>query len=243
VNYIPLNQVTHQIAYPIPCCDCAVNLAFGVALFFWLYDASTGYHQLAISPESQEKSAFQGTEAIKWTYMVMPYGPINGPATFIQMIHDLDSAWKDIATRSGISMDDNMNTNIIVDDIFDWALSFDSALQYMECQLRICKAYHLTLSLKTSHFFLTRFEFLGIDVSMDGNSPAMSKHQFLGHWPKPEFVCNLASFIGFVQFHNVFIPFFEVYTKPLRDIMQHEYTLRVGDLWTRAAAAAFDELR
>jgi hypothetical protein len=94
----------------------------------------------------QEKLAFQGTDAIKWTYMVMPFGPTNDPATFIQMIHDIDSAWKDLATWSGINVDDNTNTNIIVDDIFNWALSFDSALQYMECQLWICKAYHLTLS-------------------------------------------------------------------------------------------------
>jgi hypothetical protein len=132
VNYIPLNQVTPQTSYPVPCCDCAVNLAFGITLFFWLFDAPTGYHQLAISPELQENLAFQGTDTIKWTYTVMPLGPTNGPATFIQMIHDLNSAWKDLATQSGISVDDNMNTNIIVDDIFNWALSFDSALQYME---------------------------------------------------------------------------------------------------------------
>ncbi len=34
VNYICLNQVIHKIAYPIPCCECAVNLAFVIALFF-----------------------------------------------------------------------------------------------------------------------------------------------------------------------------------------------------------------
>jgi hypothetical protein len=68
----------------------------------------------------------------------------------------------------------------------------------------------------------------------------MSKHQLL-HWPTPEFVRNIASFIVFVQFYSAFIPYFKVCAKPLRDIMQHEYTLRVEDLWTPAAAAAFDE--
>ncbi len=61
-------------------------------------------------------------------------------------------------------MDDNTNMNIIMDDIVNWALSFDSALQYTECQLQICKAYHLTLSLKKSCFFLKHFKFVGIDV-------------------------------------------------------------------------------
>jgi hypothetical protein len=127
--------------------------------------------------------------------MVMPFGRTNGPMTFIQMVHYLDCPWKDLATRSGISVDDNTNANIIVHDIFNWALSFDSALQYMECQLQICKAYRLTLSLKKSCFFLKRFEFVGMYVSSDGNCPTMSKHQLLDHWPRPEFVCNVASFM------------------------------------------------
>jgi hypothetical protein len=54
----------------------------------------------------------------------MPFGPTNSPATFIQMIHDLDSAWKDLAATCGIIIDDDTNTNIIVNDIFNWAKIF-----------------------------------------------------------------------------------------------------------------------
>jgi hypothetical protein len=96
VNYIPLNQVTRLIAFPIPRCDMAVGMAFGLNKFLWMYDALMGYHQLLVSPKTQEKLAFQGPDAIKWTYTVMPFGPTNGPATFIKIIHDLDSAWKDL---------------------------------------------------------------------------------------------------------------------------------------------------
>jgi hypothetical protein len=99
VNYIPLNQVTRLIAFPIPRCDIAVGMAFGSSQFLWMYDAPMGYHQLLVSPKTQEKLAFQGPDAIKWTYTVMPFGPTNGPATFIQMIHDLDFAWKELAAK------------------------------------------------------------------------------------------------------------------------------------------------
>ncbi len=114
----------------------------------------------------------------------------------------------------------------------------------MECQLQICKAYCLTLSLKKSCFFLKCFKFVGANVLPDGNRPAMSKHQLLDHWPTPEFVRNIVSFIGFVQFCSAFIFYFEICKKLLWEIMQHEYTSCVGDLWTPAAAAAvaFDEL-
>jgi hypothetical protein len=126
----------------------AVNMAFGSSMWHWMYDAPMGHHQLLVVPESQEKLAFQGPDAIKWTYVVMPFEPVNGLSTFIAMIHDLDSIWKGLAVSQGLPIDDDTNTNIIVDDIFNWSKTFDDALRYIECQLHVCKAYHLTLSLK-----------------------------------------------------------------------------------------------
>jgi hypothetical protein len=69
----------------------AINEEFGMGKFHWLFDAPMGYHQLAVALASQEKLAFQGPDAIKWTYTIMPFGPTNGPATFINFIHDFDS--------------------------------------------------------------------------------------------------------------------------------------------------------
>ncbi len=214
VNYIPLNQVTRQIAYPIPRCDAAVDGAFR-GRWIWLYDAPMGYHQIRASDKTQEKLAFQGTDAIKWTYNVMPFGPTNGPATFVQMIHNVDSIWKQYAVTTGIDIGNDVDTTIIIDDIMNWATSFDVALKYIVCQLKICKAYRLTLSLKKSHFFPARLEFVGIAVSPDGNRPAMSKHKLLRHWPIPQLVQDVASFVGFLQFYSKFLPNFEIRVEPL----------------------------
>ena len=57
----------------------------------WMFDLPMGFRQLAVSLASIEKLAFEGVDAIKWTYTVIPFGPTNGPATFITFIHDLDS--------------------------------------------------------------------------------------------------------------------------------------------------------
>jgi hypothetical protein len=65
VNYIPLNGITCIIAYSIPRCDSAVFNKFGCALWWWMFNAPMGYHQLAIALVSQEKLAFQGVDAIK----------------------------------------------------------------------------------------------------------------------------------------------------------------------------------
>jgi hypothetical protein len=169
-----------------------------------------GYHQLAVAPSSQEKLAFQGPNAIKWTYRVMPFGPTNGPATFINFIHDIDSKWKALATKSGLVIDDDTNTKIIIDDIFSWGKTLDKALLYIECQLRVCRSYRLSLSLRKSHIFPKRFKFVGIDMRLDGNCPAMSKHQLYEHWPQPEIVRDVAKIVGFAQFYSKFIPQFEL---------------------------------
>ena len=97
INYIPLNQVTHPVAYPIPCCDSAVHLTFSDGRWMWMWDAPQGYQQIGVERESQEKLAFAGPDATKWTYNVMPFGPVNRPTTFIAFIHDVNSTWKDLA--------------------------------------------------------------------------------------------------------------------------------------------------
>ena len=141
-----------------------------------MFDAPMGYHQRAMDLASQEKLSFQGVNAIKWTYTVMSFGTTNGPATFINFIHDVDSIWKEFAKSSGLTINDNKNTRIIVDDIVSWANSFKRLLIYMKWQLTICCAYRLSLNLGKSHFFPRRFAFVGVDICHEGNCPAKSKH-------------------------------------------------------------------
>jgi hypothetical protein len=239
VNYIPLNKITHIITYPIPRCDSAIFLAFGTAQWCWMWDAPQGYHQIRVAKESQEKLAFAGPNATKWTYNIMPFGPVNGPLTFIAFIHDMDGTWKDLACSLGLAINKNMNTTIIVDNIMSWANQAMAVLLYMECQLCVCLSQNLLLSLKKSHIFPKRFKFVGVDVSPDGNRPAMSKHSLLHHWPALELVCDIAKFVGFSQFYSRFIPHFEQRIGALRAVMMNEYTNPVGPYWSPSAKAAF----
>jgi hypothetical protein len=203
-----------------------------------------GYHQLAVAPSSQEKLAFQGPNAIKWTYRVMPFGPTNGPVTFINFIHDVDSQWKALATKSGLFIDNDANTKIILDDIFSWGKTLDKALLYIECQLRVCQSYRLSLSLCKSHIFPKRFEFVGIDVCSEGSCPAMSKHQLLEHWPQPDIVRDVAKIVGFVQFYSKFIPQFELQISPLCDLTtKFEYTDPVTPHWSSEAQQSFKDIK
>ena len=133
VNYIPLNSVTKVIAMPIPRCDSAVWEACGGSNWKWLMDAISGYNQIRVAKSSRAKLAFAGPKCTKYTYNVMPFGPVNGPVIFIVFIHDMDCTWKELGRKRGIVFDSKTDTRIIVDDIFNWADTFETFIKYLTC--------------------------------------------------------------------------------------------------------------
>jgi hypothetical protein len=86
-------------------------------------------------------------------------------------------------------------------------------------------------------------QIVGVDVSPDGNRPAMSKHSLLHHWPAPKLVRNIAKFVGFAQFYSRFIPHFKQHIGALRTVMMNKYTDLVGPYWSPGAKAAFLDIR
>ena len=74
---------------------------------------------------SHAKLAFTGPNNTKYTYNVMPFGPVNDLVMSVFFIHDMDSTWKGLAKTRGIVIDaktgTGTSTRIIVGDIFSWA--------------------------------------------------------------------------------------------------------------------------
>ena len=50
-------------------------------------------------------------------------------------MHDMNFEWQQLALRRDVPIGPNTNTKIIVDDLFNFAEDFTTALDYMECQL------------------------------------------------------------------------------------------------------------
>ena len=111
-------------------------------------DAISGYNQIRVAESSRDKLAFARPNCTKYTYFVMPFGPVNGPVIFIVFIHNMDATWKTLATSRGIIFDASTGTRIIVDDIFSWAPTFECFIKYLTCQLDVRLSQHLSLSLK-----------------------------------------------------------------------------------------------
>ena len=198
-------------------------------------DVPSGYHQTRVAESSQQKLAFAGPNSTKWTWRVMPFGPVNGPVIFIIFVHDMDGTWKAVAATRGLDLSSGkIGTRIIVDDIFSWADTFENFLAYLRCQLEVCRSHNLSLSLKKSLFLPSAIEFVGHDVCADGNRPAQSKKSLLQSWPPFVTIRDLHSFVGFLNFYSPYIPNMELRIPLIRELMTLELDERIGSRWTPA---------
>jgi hypothetical protein len=80
VEFRELNKTTYIDYFPFPFIDQVLDTLSGKRYFYFL-DGFSGYNQIQISPEDQEKTTFTfpwGTYA----YRVLPFGLCNSPATF-----------------------------------------------------------------------------------------------------------------------------------------------------------------
>ena len=80
IDYRKLNAATCKDHFPLPFIDLILERLAGYKYYYFL-DKYSGYNQIPITPEDQEKTTFTcpfGTFA----YRRMPFGLCNAPATF-----------------------------------------------------------------------------------------------------------------------------------------------------------------
>jgi len=90
VDYRKLNATTKLTSYPLPRMDDLFDRLSGVKYFSKL-DLVMGFHQIPMSKESQEMTAFTTTDGT-FEFTRMPFGLCNAPATFQRLMdHTLGS--------------------------------------------------------------------------------------------------------------------------------------------------------
>ena len=119
-----------------------------------------------------------------YTYSVMPSGPVNGPVMFIRMMCNINGKWQVMAIDNGVTIDNDTNTKISVDNSFNYAISEDQVILYMEAQFTTAALCRLSFSLPKSLSFPNLVEFVSISIGIEFNMPAASKFELLHTWLK-----------------------------------------------------------
>ena len=80
IDYRKLNDATRKDHYPLPFMDQMLERLAGQSFYCFL-DGYSGYNQIVVDPNDQEKTAFTRPFGV-FAYRRMPFGLCNAPAAF-----------------------------------------------------------------------------------------------------------------------------------------------------------------
>ena len=197
--------MTRKDHFPLPFMDQILERVAGHEFYCFL-DGYSGYNQIAIAPEDQEKTTFTcpfGTFA----YRRMPFGLCNAPATFQRCML---SIFSDMVERI---------LEVFLDDFSVFGDSFDDCLSNLKKVLARCEEKNLVLNWEKCHFMVTHGIVLGHIVSSKGIEVDKSKIELISNLPIPKSVKDVRSFLGHAGFYRRFIKDFSAISRPLSNLL------------------------
>jgi len=124
IDYRRLNQATRKDHFPLPFMDQMLERLAGQAFYCFL-DGYSGYNQIAVSPDDQEKTVFKCLFGM-FAYRRMPFGLCNAPATFQRCMLAIFS---DLLEK---------NIEVFMDDFSVFGKSFNHCLYHLYVVLKRC---------------------------------------------------------------------------------------------------------
>ncbi|KAJ9553266.1 hypothetical protein OSB04_017311 [Centaurea solstitialis] len=225
IDYRKLNDATRKDHFPLPFIDQMLERLAGHEFYCFL-DGYSGYNQIPIDPEDQNKTTFTCSYGT-FAYRRMPFGLCNAPATFQRCMMAIFS---DMVERS---------IEIFIDDFSVFGPSFDSCLANLEAVLKRCEETSLVLNWEKCHFMVTERIVLGHKVSKHGIEVDKAKVAVIENLPYPKSVKGVRSFLGHVGFYRRFIKDFSKITKPLCSLLLKDAKFE----FTNECISAFDKLK
>ncbi|KAJ9544157.1 hypothetical protein OSB04_023864 [Centaurea solstitialis] len=208
MDYRRLNKVTQKDHFPLPFVNQMLD-RLARKKFYCFLDGYSGYSQIAIAPDDQEKSTFTcpyGTFAFRR----MPFGLCNAPTTLQRCMM---SIFSDMLENS---------MEIFMDDFSVYGTSYDECLQYLEKCLERCEKTDLVLNWEKCHFMVEEGIVLGHLISKRGIEVDKAKLVVISKFPEPITIKGVRSFLGHAGFYRRFIKDFSKISKPLCVLLQHD---------------------
>ncbi|CAL2238234.1 unnamed protein product [Prunus armeniaca] len=204
-DYRKLNSYTRKDYFPMPFIDQMLERLAGHSYYCFL-DGYSGYNQIAIAPEDQEKTTFTcpfGTFA----YRRMPFGLCNAPATFQRCMLAIFS---DMIERF---------IEVFMDDFSVFGSSFDTCLNHLSLVLQRCQETNLILNWEKCQFMVKQGVVLGHVISSKGIEVDKAKIDIISNMAAPTSVKGVRSFLGHAGFYRRFIKDFSKITHPLCNLL------------------------
>ncbi|XLU24114.1 hypothetical protein S245_060180, partial [Arachis hypogaea] len=205
IDYRRLNTATRKDHFPLPFIDQMLERLAGHDYYCFL-DGYSGYNQIAVDPQDQEKTAFTCPSGV-FAYRRMPFGLCNAPATFQRCML---SIFSDMVEKF---------LEVFMDDFSVYGDSFSSCLDHLKLVLKRCQETNLVLNWEKCHFMVTEGIVLGHKISNKGIEVDQAKIEVIEKLPPPASVKAIRSFLGHAGFYRRFIKDFSKIAKPLSNLL------------------------
>ncbi|XP_052189944.1 uncharacterized protein LOC127799754 [Diospyros lotus] len=225
IDYRRLNLATKKDHFSLPFIDQMLERLAGKSHYCFL-DGFSGYFQICIAPEDQEKTTFTcafGTFA----YRRMPFGLCKAPGTFQRC---MVSIFSDLLEHY---------MEVFMDDFSVYGTSFDDCLVSLGKVLERCVEKNLVLNYEKCHFMVEQGIVLGHVISKQGIAVDSAKVDVIASLPYPASVREVCSFLGHAGFYRRFIQDFSKIAIPLSHLFQKDVDFKFDEQCKRA----FEELK
>ncbi|KAG7567533.1 Integrase catalytic core [Arabidopsis thaliana x Arabidopsis arenosa] len=154
VDFTDLNKACPKDSFPLPHIDRLVESTTGHEMMSFM-DAFSGYNQILMSPEDQEKIAFI-TDRGTYCYIVMPFGLKNVGATYQRLVNVM---FKDLLGKT---------MEVYIDDMLVKSITSTSHIEHLEQCFAILNQFGMKLNPSKCTFVVPSGEFLGYIVTERG---------------------------------------------------------------------------
>ena len=225
VDYRKLNSQTVADSYPLPRMDDLLHEAKPTS-FMTTIDLRSGYHQVPVHPEDQDKTAFVcpfGT----FRFLRMPFGLKNAPATFQRMIDRFRNGLEDILTLT------------YLDDIIILSETFEKHLSDLQAVFERLLLFKLTANRAKCHFASSRVKYLGFWITKKGIEVDQEKVSAIQRIPPPKNIKEVQSFLQTCSWFRRYIQDFAAISRPLSDLTKKKVPWK----WELDQQQAFETLK
>nr|GEW22379.1 reverse transcriptase domain-containing protein [Tanacetum cinerariifolium] len=208
IDYRKLNDATRKDHFPLPFMDKMFE-RFAGNEFYCFLDGFSGYFQILIDPQDQEKNTFTcpyGTFA----YRRMPFGLCNAPGTFQRYMM---SIFHDMIEKT---------MEMFMDDFLVFGDCFSSCLTNLDKMLNRCEETNLVLNWEKCHFMCREGIVLGHKILKSGIEVDRAKVDVIAKLPHPTTVKGVRSFLGHAGFYHRFIHAFSKIARPMTHLLEKE---------------------
>ncbi|GJT74726.1 putative nucleotidyltransferase, ribonuclease H [Tanacetum coccineum] len=205
IDYRKLNNATRKDHFPLLFIDQMLERLARHEYYCFL-DGFSGYFQIPIAPEDQEKTTFTCPYRT-FAYKRMPFGLCNAPTTFQ---HCMTAIFHELIKDS---------MEVFMDDFSVFGNSFDHCLKNLEKMLKRCEETNLVLNWEKCHFMVKEGIILGHKVSSSGIEADNAKIKAISKLPHPTNVKAIRSFLGHAGFYRRFIKDFSQIAHPITQLL------------------------